>query len=181
MFAALLTRIRIRLAGVVRSAGAPDKASAVGDGPAGHTADGDGGAASTRTDPRQAVARQPVARQAAAPGSGAQDWDLQACAPEAAVVEIPVTGELDLHTFRPSEVGIVVPEYLRVCRERGILEVRVIHGKGTGALRRSVEAVVTRMPQVASYRTAGHDRGSWGATVVHLHPLEADPPDTEVE
>ena len=85
-------------------------------------------------------------------------------------VELPVDGVLDLHTFHPRDVKDLVPEYLRACRERGILEVRIIHGKGTGALRETVHAVLTRLPEVASYRLAGEDRGSWGATLVTLKP-----------
>ena len=49
-------------------------------------------------------------------------------------VELPINGVLDLHTFRPADVEDLVPTYLEECRRRGILQVRVIHGKGTGAL-----------------------------------------------
>ena len=90
------------------------------------------------------------------------------------VVVVPIDGELDLHTYSPREVGQVLPEYFAECRKRGILEVRVVHGKGKGALRRGVEAVLERRPEVASWRTAGHDRGSWGATLVQLRPLNEE-------
>jgi DNA-nicking Smr family endonuclease len=86
--------------------------------------------------------------------------------PEA--TELPVDGTLDLHTFHPSEVGELIPEYLGSCLERGILDVRIVHGKGTGALRRTVEAVLKRDPRVQSYRLAGEDAGGWGATLVRL-------------
>jgi DNA-nicking Smr family endonuclease len=92
------------------------------------------------------------------------------CDPEQPV-EVPIDGVLDLHTFSPGEVGDLVPEYLRACRERGILEVRIIHGKGTGALRRRVEAVLERTPEAVSWRLAMQDRGNWGATVVRLAPI----------
>ena len=59
---------------------------------------------------------------------------------------------------------------LEACRRRGILEVRVVHGKGTGALRETVHAILERLPGVASFRLAGEDRGSWGATLVVLEP-----------
>ncbi|MEW6367937.1 MAG: Smr/MutS family protein [Acidobacteriota bacterium] len=88
--------------------------------------------------------------------------------PEA--VEIPIDGTLDLHTFHPRDLDELLPEYLRVCRERGILSVRVIHGKGTGVLRERVASIVRRLPEVASFRTAGEDAGGWGATLVELHP-----------
>jgi DNA-nicking Smr family endonuclease len=88
-------------------------------------------------------------------------------------VELPIDGVLDLHTFHPREVKDLVPEYLRACRERGILEVRVIHGKGTGALRRTVHAVLSRLPEVDSYRLADETAGSWGATLVVLKPPDS--------
>jgi len=83
-------------------------------------------------------------------------------------VALPIDGTLDLHTFRPSEVGDLVPEWLDACRAAGLTEVRIVPGKGTGALRRSVEALLARHPAVLSYRTAGEDAGGWGALLVVL-------------
>jgi DNA-nicking Smr family endonuclease len=85
-------------------------------------------------------------------------------------VPIPVTGELDLHTFQPSELGTLLPEYLEQCRRQGLLRVRVVHGKGTGALREGVHALLRRSPLVASFTPAGELEGGWGATLVHLRP-----------
>jgi DNA-nicking Smr family endonuclease len=85
-------------------------------------------------------------------------------------VELPIDGTLDLHTFRPGEVGDLVPEWLAACRERGLHELRIVHGKGTGALRRSVAAILARSPLVASFRAADETAGGWGATLVTLKP-----------
>ncbi len=93
------------------------------------------------------------------------DWD-----PEA-VVELPIDGTLDLHTFSPREIKHLVPDYLEACRARGILVVRVVHGKGTGTLRRSVHALLDRLPFVADYRLADASAGAWGATVVTLRAV----------
>ncbi len=82
--------------------------------------------------------------------------------------QLPLDGTLDLHTFAPSEIGSLVPEWLEASRAAGLRELRIVHGKGTGALRRSVEALLARHPLVASFRTAGEDAGGWGATVVTL-------------
>lgn len=83
-------------------------------------------------------------------------------------VEIPITGELDLHTFRPSDIGDLVPDYLDACQERGILSVRIIHGKGTGTLRETVHAALRRIPSVESFQLGDETSGSWGATRVRL-------------
>lgn len=92
-------------------------------------------------------------------------------ADEEFTVEIPIDGVLDLHTFRPSEVKELVPEYIEECRIRGILDVRIIHGKGTGTLRALVRSILEGHPAVAGFRTAT-DGSSWGATLVRLHPKE---------
>ncbi|MDY0109314.1 MAG: Smr/MutS family protein [Candidatus Krumholzibacteria bacterium] len=87
-------------------------------------------------------------------------------------VAMPIDGVLDLHMFRPKEVRELVPEYLDLCRERGILSVRVIHGKGIGVQRELVHEILRRHPAVVSFGHPG-DGGSWGATVVELAPLGA--------
>jgi len=82
--------------------------------------------------------------------------------------EVPVDGVLDLHTFSPKEVKDLVPEYIRACREKGIYQIRIIHGKGTGTLRRTVQALLDRSTEVESYATADGPGGGWGATLVVL-------------
>ncbi len=82
-------------------------------------------------------------------------------------VQVPVDGVLDLHAFNPKDISSVVHEYLRECLEREIYEVRIIHGKGRGVLRRTVHALFEKHPNVLGFKL---DSGpsSWGATVVYL-------------
>ena len=82
--------------------------------------------------------------------------------------ELPIDGVLDLHTFRPRDVKELVPDYLDECRRRGILQVRIIHGKGIGALRETVHAILRKRPDVESFALAPGNAGGWGATVVML-------------
>lgn len=81
--------------------------------------------------------------------------------------EYPIDGTLDLHSFRPDELGSLIPGYIEACLEKEIYQLRIIHGKGTGRIRRSVHALLERNPHVKSYSLAG-DRSGWGATLVEL-------------
>ena len=83
-------------------------------------------------------------------------------------IQLPIDGVLDLHTFQPKEIKDLVPAYLAECQVRGILHVRIIHGKGIGNLRRTVHALLARLPDVLSYSLASEPFGSWGATMVKL-------------
>lgn len=84
-------------------------------------------------------------------------------------VSIPITGELDLHTFDPRDLPELIPAYLGACAERGLREVRIVHGKGTGQLRASVHHLLKHSPLVRSFRSGDEHSGSWGATLVTLH------------
>jgi DNA-nicking Smr family endonuclease len=83
-------------------------------------------------------------------------------------VRLPIDGILDLHSFQPKDVGELLRDYLALCRERGILRVRIIHGKGTGALRATVHSILSKLPGVGSFKQAMEDEGGWGATIVIL-------------
>lgn len=85
-----------------------------------------------------------------------------------ALSELPVNGVLDLHAVNPKDVRWLVPEYLRLCRERGILSVRIIHGKGRMVLLTTVHAILDKLPIVSSYKLADEAGGGWGATLVEM-------------
>lgn len=80
----------------------------------------------------------------------------------------PLADELDLHTFQPRDCADVVAEYVRAAAAAGKRSVRIIHGKGTGTLRRIVHGVLEAHPAVASFTLAGERAGQWGATLVEL-------------
>jgi dsDNA-specific endonuclease/ATPase MutS2 len=85
-------------------------------------------------------------------------------------IVIPVDGILDLHNFRPNEVKDLVVDYLEECRNKNILEIRIIHGKGIGNLRRTVHETLSKLSWVEGFELAGADAGHWGATLVKLKP-----------
>jgi DNA-nicking Smr family endonuclease len=83
-------------------------------------------------------------------------------------IQIEIDGTLDLHHFSPKDLKSLLPEYVEACIEKEIYHLRIVHGKGKGQLRRSVHAILGRIRSVESYRLAGIDGGSWGATLVIL-------------
>lgn len=86
------------------------------------------------------------------------------------LVTLPTEDALDLHAFAPKEIRSVVEEYLSLCRQAGISEVRLIHGKGTGTQRAIVRQFLENHPDVVSFVDAPPDAGGWGATIVRLRP-----------
>lgn len=91
-------------------------------------------------------------------------------------VELPIDGVLDLHTFRPKDAKEVLNDYLALCLERGILEVRVIHGKGIGQMRNTVHALLARDKRVLAFALASEPYGGSGATIVRLKAPPESPP-----
>jgi DNA-nicking Smr family endonuclease len=85
-----------------------------------------------------------------------------------AVVVMPIEDSLDLHAFQPRDVLAVVRDYLEEAAARDFTEVRLIHGRGKGVQRASVQALLAGHPLVESFRDAPAARGGWGATLVVL-------------
>lgn len=87
---------------------------------------------------------------------------------ESEPVHLPIEDSLDLHAFAPKDVRPVIEEYLREAAARGFREVRLIHGRGIGVQRASVQSLLARHPLVLRFFDAPPERGGWGATVVVL-------------
>jgi dsDNA-specific endonuclease/ATPase MutS2 len=83
-------------------------------------------------------------------------------------VEIPITDTLDLHTFLPKEIADVVRDYLDAAHEKGLRELRIIHGRGIGVQREIVRKVLEKDARVVSFHDAPPAAGGWGATLVSL-------------
>ena len=89
-------------------------------------------------------------------------------APPERAVDIPITGELDLHPFAPRDIPDVVEEYVRACHERGLTLVRLVHGRGKGVQRAEVRRRLGQIPYVLDFEDAPPSSGGWGATIVRL-------------
>lgn len=83
-------------------------------------------------------------------------------------IEFPIDGVLDLHTFQPRELPELLNDYLEACRDKGMLTVRIIHGKGMGIQKARVRSLLSKHPLVAGFADAPAQFGGWGATVVAL-------------
>ena len=83
-------------------------------------------------------------------------------------VELPITDVLDLHSFPPAEVGNLVRDYLDEAHARGFDQVRIIHGRGIGALRRTVRTILERDDRVVDFGDPPGEAGGWGATWARL-------------
>ena len=75
---------------------------------------------------------------------------------------------LDLHTFSPKDVSSLLDEFIHLSQQANIDLVNIIHGKGTGTLRRHVRSFLARDPRVRSFYDAPRKSGGWGATVAEL-------------
>jgi hypothetical protein len=84
----------------------------------------------------------------------------------ATMESVPV--ELDLRGKRVEEIPPLIERYLHDAYLMGMPWVRIIHGKGTGALRQVVRDQLRDNPVVSKSEAAGSNEGGEGATVAHL-------------
>jgi len=80
----------------------------------------------------------------------------------------PVSMELDLRGKRADEVEWALDSYLNAASLANLSEVRIIHGIGTGAVRKIVRELLASHPLVKSFRPGVRGEGGDGATVVRL-------------
>ncbi|MFN8473473.1 MAG: Smr/MutS family protein [Anaerolineae bacterium] len=91
------------------------------------------------------------------------DIHVTAAAPPA-----DVKMELDLRGERAEEALRLIEDYLDDAYLAGLQKVRIIHGKGTGALRKASRELLASHPLVASFRSGDRYEGDEGVTVVEM-------------
>lgn len=78
------------------------------------------------------------------------------------------SGEIDLHGLTVDEALPKLDSFLHSAFRAGYYEVRIVHGKGSGILRREVDRYLSSHPLVRSHRLADRYHGGDGATEVQL-------------
>ncbi len=76
--------------------------------------------------------------------------------------------EIDIRGMTGDEALPILDKYLDDAYRAGLSPVRIVHGKGTGALRRAVREMLAAHPLVRSTETAPREEGGEGVTVVSL-------------
>jgi DNA mismatch repair protein MutS2 len=79
-----------------------------------------------------------------------------------------VAVEMNIIGRTTDEARDLLEKYLDDAFLAGLTSVRIIHGKGTGALRRAVEELLSAHPLVADHRPGASSEGGGGATVATL-------------
>ncbi|OLD24687.1 MAG: hypothetical protein AUJ04_08825 [Acidobacteria bacterium 13_1_40CM_3_55_6] len=87
---------------------------------------------------------------------------------KAARTDLSTSAELNLIGKKTDEAVELTDKFLDQAFLNGLSEVRIIHGHGTGALRRAIAELLTGHPHVSSITAASPQKGGTGATVVEL-------------
>ncbi len=80
----------------------------------------------------------------------------------------PAIDEVSLRHLTVDEALLKLDQYLHDAFMAGLFQIRIIHGKGTGTLRRVVQERLTKHPLVKSYRPGDYGEGGDGVTIVQL-------------
>jgi DNA mismatch repair protein MutS2 len=84
------------------------------------------------------------------------------------VMPRPVPSEIHLRGLRVEEARWELEQYLEQALDAGLKEVRVVHGKGTGAVRLMAHEMLRKHPKVETLRAALPSEGGEGATIAIL-------------
>jgi len=79
-----------------------------------------------------------------------------------------VDRELRLRHLTVDEALWRLDQYLNDAFMAGLPSVRIVHGKGTGKLRRTVHDSLAKHTLVKSYRLGDYGEGDYGVTIVEL-------------
>lgn len=70
--------------------------------------------------------------------------------------------------YTVEEATVVLDKYLDDCALSNLPTIRIVHGKGTGALRAGIHAFLKTHPHVKNFRLGTFGEGEMGVTIVEL-------------
>ncbi|MBD3290748.1 endonuclease MutS2, partial [candidate division KSB1 bacterium] len=76
--------------------------------------------------------------------------------------------ELDLRGMRAEDAEIMTDKFIQDAVLAGLEQVQIIHGKGTGALRKVVHELLEKHPHVKNKSLGNWNQGGTGVTIVQL-------------
>ena len=79
-----------------------------------------------------------------------------------------VAHEIDLHGMRVEDALAVVDRTLDQAAVNRLLQIKIIHGHGTGAVRKAVRAMLAHHPHVAHFRFGGPAEGGLACTIAEI-------------
>jgi len=110
----------------------------------------------------------------AVPRGSLRRSNVEAAAPQVAVAvrgdipDVQVASEIDLRGMRVGEVEGIVMHAVDAAVRADLRSIRIIHGKGTGALRERVAEMLRKESRVTNFRLGAWNEGGAGVTVVDL-------------
>jgi len=110
----------------------------------------------------------------AVPRGSLRATGAESVTPEVAVAvrgdlpEVHVASEIDLRGMRVGEIDDIVMHAVDAAIRADLKSIRIIHGKGTGALRERVTEMLRKESRVTSFRLGAWNEGGAGVTVVEL-------------
>ena len=79
-----------------------------------------------------------------------------------------IASEINVIGQNVDEACLVIDKYLDNCYLNGLATTRIVHGKGTGALRNGIHKFLKTHPHVKSFRVGTFGEGEMGVTIVEL-------------
>ena len=79
-----------------------------------------------------------------------------------------ISSEINVIGQNVDEACLEIDKYLDNCALSGLATIRIVHGKGTGALRNGIHTFLKNHPHVKSFRVGTFGEGEMGVTIVEL-------------
>ena len=79
-----------------------------------------------------------------------------------------ISTEINVIGQNVDEACFTIDKYLDTCSLNGLNSVRIVHGKGTGALRNGIHKFLKNHPHVKSFRIGTFGEGEMGVTIVEI-------------